>query len=784
MVTVPVKRRRSTAQGRTLQYDAQGRPFRSEVTMPQGYSLDAPVGGGFAPFSPTVDNPGTPAQVASAFDDVIPDMGETLEQATARMNRMRARGLAGDLASANRVRASSGAGPVAPTAARMRPEEVDAQLRLMETVGNMNPSSPEPRLRAAPGDPLFAESYLQGSSGMMVPGIPGTVSNQTLGAQRIGTGVRSSGMTTGGTYGSSLMLGPGPAQQEVVKPAFAYKPGRGAMIGGREVSQEEFDSAWQRRGRAGAKPPSAAELYQTVTAPRVLPDTVPVAPSVVPGSNMPDDRPSVSSTRARQSMMPSSTGTQVRYRNPDGSFSVESMPVVGGAPRMPPGLRPPAAYRAPPVAPARPITGVAPGTPPPPSFTYPKGSMPAGAPPPPVVPTSPTGPAPNPIQPRFPPGRGGPAYNPSAAPTTTPTTSAAPTAPVTPAAAAAGGLPWGKAGMIGGGTVAGMAVGSALSGGDGDVVVPALASGPGQQEAYYNPLYSSQTIKPTGGAMPGGLTTSATQAYHRTRSERAAARGAGSGKQPDYWNQRAGVANARYYAENPQALSRDAIAAIEAQNGGGGRNGLGEGIAASIINQGANQRQQMTDIIGLANAETDPAKKAALIDEYRMIASQPQATVPSQPGFDDIRRQLIGGGRGPTAQPMKVPYTPPPAIPPPGTTASGTSTSGEEPPPAPTSAAEANKIASAATDKAIKEAKENAKKKLVESGKVPWDYDAEVVSVVPFDGSIGIEPAVAFIKSRYPSLTDEQIRQQIRERIKPRGSWYNPNAVFPGLSSP
>jgi hypothetical protein len=76
-----------TQQGRQVQRDKRGRPFRSERTMGANFSLDAPARATPAVTSPTVGSPATQSQIRQAFHGPVPDMGESREMAAARVAR-------------------------------------------------------------------------------------------------------------------------------------------------------------------------------------------------------------------------------------------------------------------------------------------------------------------------------------------------------------------------------------------------------------------------------------------------------------------------------------------------------------------------------------------------------------------------------------------------------------------------------------------------------------------------------------------------------------------------
>ena len=87
------------------------------------------------------------------------------------------------------------------------PAEFGAQSRLIQSTRGHNPARQMPRGPAPePGTPGFGEGYYQGQSGVTVPGVGRRASNQSLGSGRVGTGFQSTGMNTGGAFGSSLMM--------------------------------------------------------------------------------------------------------------------------------------------------------------------------------------------------------------------------------------------------------------------------------------------------------------------------------------------------------------------------------------------------------------------------------------------------------------------------------------------------------------------------------------------------------------------------------------------------
>ena len=141
-----------------------------------------------------------------------------------------------------------------------RPSELDSISRLIQSTRNQNPPRPNITPPAAqPGQPGFGESYYAGQSNVTVPGVGRRASNQSLGASRVGTGIQSTGMTTGGAFGSGLMLsgaalpamlmGAAPPQRQ--QPELASRPMRGMT----EITPSEFAQAWKNRKQTtGAAP--------------------------------------------------------------------------------------------------------------------------------------------------------------------------------------------------------------------------------------------------------------------------------------------------------------------------------------------------------------------------------------------------------------------------------------------------------------------------------------------------------------------------------------------------
>jgi len=109
----------------------------------------------------------------------------------------------------------------------------------------------QPQAPATPGSPGFGATYHAGNSGYAVPGVGRRASNQALGAGRVGNAYTSSGMTTGGTFGSSVALGGAPAnrfnQPAAPRRPFDEQKYKGPMVNGQHVNQDQFAQAWANR---------------------------------------------------------------------------------------------------------------------------------------------------------------------------------------------------------------------------------------------------------------------------------------------------------------------------------------------------------------------------------------------------------------------------------------------------------------------------------------------------------------------------------------------------------
>lgn len=293
----------------------------------------------------------------------------------------------------------------------LSPEEQAAGRPIQSTQGHNPPRPVIPVPAPGPGEAGFGEGYYQGQSGVTVPGVGRRASNQVLGAGPVGAGFRSTGMNTGGAFGSSLMMGRAPELrvQQRRAPAGGYLDFN-EWLAAREAKPEDTGTAQPR-----------------------FPDKT-LGMSGTPMGGM-----------VSASMIPSMA--------------------MGAAPALPHGLGVPAAYAGrgipkPPVTPVAPVPGrqtVNPNLMGGVKGTFVRDAtgqlvpamknaagqwVPAGSAPPPAA-TQPVAPSAagswtDPVQPRFPPGRGGgPVYNPATA--TAGQAAAGTVAPAAAQAAAAGG---------------------------------------------------------------------------------------------------------------------------------------------------------------------------------------------------------------------------------------------------------------------------------------------------------------------------------------------------------
>lgn len=263
----------STAQGRQVQRDKFGRPFRSERTMGPDFSLDATRRRVIAPRSPTVAAPGTPEEVARAFGGPIAFApGASREQTAAAAARLAGpRFGPGEYAEYQR---SIGVNTNPPAAAGPDPDTVRA---VQGIVG----ASPARQERFAMAEGARPTVFVDGQGYMPLGGSWGPRSTTGVSAGRtpfpgrsVGTGRMSSGVTTGGTFGSPLMLGQGPGGESSARQPFAYKPGRGPTItspGGKSevVSPEAFQQMWNQmsgNARGGALRMALAEQRERAAA--------------------------------------------------------------------------------------------------------------------------------------------------------------------------------------------------------------------------------------------------------------------------------------------------------------------------------------------------------------------------------------------------------------------------------------------------------------------------------------------------------------------------------------
>lgn len=275
----PVKRR-STAQGRALQYDAQGRPFRSEVTQGPNFNLSPPARNRIAVRSPTVENPGTPDEVRRAFGGPITFApGASREQTAAAASRLAGpRFGPGEYQQYQQaIGVNTNPAPTSPSA-----EEVS---RIQGIVG----ASPARQFRQAQAARAPATRFVDGQ-GYMPNARPayGTGGGGVLPDTQAGVGMQTSGVGSGGRMGTPLMRGGMPGPAPVARKPFEYAAGRGPTItspGGQSevVSPEAFQQMWnsmsgesrggalratleKQRERAAADPRIAANIAKNEAA--------------------------------------------------------------------------------------------------------------------------------------------------------------------------------------------------------------------------------------------------------------------------------------------------------------------------------------------------------------------------------------------------------------------------------------------------------------------------------------------------------------------------------------
>ena len=114
-----------------------------------------------------------------------------------------------------------------------------------------------PTLQAGqPGPTKFIDNEPFAAIGGFVPGgygrsVPGT---------KAGIGYQSSGMTTGGVFGSGVMRGTVPESpiREALRPEIASRP----MIAGKPVSPSDFAQAWRTRSQPGSQAFSLRQVAQ------------------------------------------------------------------------------------------------------------------------------------------------------------------------------------------------------------------------------------------------------------------------------------------------------------------------------------------------------------------------------------------------------------------------------------------------------------------------------------------------------------------------------------------
>jgi hypothetical protein len=240
----------------------------------------------YAPTSPTEENPDTPEQTAARYNNPVPNNGESMEQARARMTRMQAAGpYGGDSASIrpaglftppNITRAvndyydatpgaKTGQGPDTEDAVRdilaRSPERQFRNAFRPRTDQLGDDLTGLPPMNAPQGTGL---GYYQGRSGE--PGM--YARNQNLGSRPIGAGLQSTGMTGGGVFGSALMMGPGALATTAMgatpqdRPAIQSRPMIGSPGGGASnVTPEQFKAEWDLRARSNAHPRQTATRF-------------------------------------------------------------------------------------------------------------------------------------------------------------------------------------------------------------------------------------------------------------------------------------------------------------------------------------------------------------------------------------------------------------------------------------------------------------------------------------------------------------------------------------------
>lgn len=250
--------------------------------MGPDFSLDAPPRLGVAPRSPTVASPGTPEEIRRAFGGPIAFApGASREQTAAAASR-----LAGPRfgpGEYQQYQQSIGVNTSPPTAA-----DPDA-IRAVQGIVGTSPARQE-RLAMAARAPATRLVDGQGYMPLSRPsyGESSAATAGRLGDTRVGVGMQTSGVGSGGRMGAPLMRGGMPGPSPVARKPFEYAAGRGPTItspgGQSEVkTPEEFQQAWKQmsgdarggalrmaladqRERAAANPDIAANIARNEAA--------------------------------------------------------------------------------------------------------------------------------------------------------------------------------------------------------------------------------------------------------------------------------------------------------------------------------------------------------------------------------------------------------------------------------------------------------------------------------------------------------------------------------------
>ena len=599
-VVAPVQpRRRSTAQGRKIQYDAQGRPFRSEVTQPEGFSLSPPVAAPVAPFIPTVENPATLDQIARAFYGPSipgappPPMTQAQYQARKAAGFPSTRvvqgggigmiaGLRSSQETLNAMRERAGLAPVqlGESSNAMSPETLDAVQALV----GASPARQE-RLAMAGRAPATVQIDGQGYMPLGRPNYGEANRYQgKLSDDQVGLGSMAGGLGTTGGMGSGLMRGRLPASMENPQPvARVPMQGGGGLIGSpggdgtaTPVTEGQFQEEWNKRFAPWRvqQPSFAAADY-------------------------PEYR-------------------NVETRGPDGELVIKAKPIVGGAPRAmtPTQLKAWAAKQAAKAAKAGGSAASPPVTPPPVATPTPTATPATVTLPPGVRPPTASG---------FPPGMGKPNASTSssmwpgnmqgqaasAAPTGVPPS--APTAPVTPAAQP--GFARRNAGKIGAGAVA--AGGLYALSQNGEPVAPVLPVGPGQEQVYRSKAFGETTDPVV------AQNRMAWDAEVARRKSAVQGRGIAKGEARDL---RMGIASPEVVARAQLANNPNTVAAMYAAQ----QEAAARGAEPALLSQVAVRNTALTNLQQQWSAATTPEQRAAIEQQMQTIQSQPFVTPQGQ----------------------------------------------------------------------------------------------------------------------------------------------------------